>query len=210
LRHGPVEAIRIQRVDHRGNGDAPAKQCPECRSLIAAGYAICPDCGYVFPPRERRTHDATASSEGILSGQVTTTEYEVHDVRHTAHRKRGAPDDAPRTLRAEYRIGFRQYQSEWICFEHTGWPRQKAASWWRKRSSAPVPESAAEAVELANAGALCETRAITVRSMVGEEYDRIVGYDLGEKPLWREPGMDDDCESREEDYAFAEEGGLPF
>ena len=210
LRHGPVDAIRIQKVDHRGNGDAPAKQCPECRSVIAAGYATCPDCGYEFPPPERQTHDATASTEGILSGEVTTTEYEVLDVRYFVHQKRGAPDGAPRTLRVEYRIGFSQYQSEWICFEHSGWARHKAASWWRRRSNAPVPESAAEAADLANAGALCETRSITIRSMVGEKYDRIVGYDLGAKPAGREPGMDEGCEPGEEFYAFAAEGGLPF
>ena len=203
LRHGPVDAIRIEKADSRGNGDVPAKQCPECQSLIAAGYAVCPDCGHVFPVRERRTHDGTASTEGILSGQVTTTDYEVRDVRYAVHHKRGAPDDAPRTLRVEYRIGFRQYQSEWICFDHTGWPRQKAESWWRKRSNAHVPESVEEAVELANAGALCETRSIKVRSMVGEEYDRIVGYDLGEKPALREPGMDEGCELGEENLAFA-------
>jgi len=210
LRHGPVDAIRVHRADHHGNGDAPAKQCPECRSIIAAGYAICPDCGYVFPPPERRTHDATASTEGILSGQVTTTECEVRDIRYFVHHKRGAPDDAPRTLRVEYKIGFNQYHSEWICFEHAGWARHKAVSWWRKRSNAPVPESAAEAEELANAGALCETRSITVRSMVGEEYDRIVGYELGAKPEWREPGMDEDCTPGEEIYAYVDEGGLPF
>ena len=178
--------------------------------MIAAGYAVCPDCGYEFPPRERQTHDATASTEGILSGEVTTTEYEVLDVRFFVHQKRGAPNDAPKTLRVEYRIGFNQYQSEWICFEHTGWPRHKAESWWRRRSNAPVAGSAAEAAALANAGVLCETRSITVRSMVGEEYARIVGYDLGEKPAEREPGMDEGCESGEEDYALAEEGGLPF
>lgn len=203
LRHGPVDAIRIQKADDGGNGDAPAKQCPECRSLIAAGYAVCPDCGYVFPVRERRTHDATASTEGILSGQVTTTDYEVRDIRYAVHHKRGAPDDAPRTLRVEYRIGFRQYQSEWICFEHSGWARHKAESWWRRRSNAPVPQSAEEAAALANVGALCETRSITVRSMVGEEYDRIVGYDLGEKLALREPGVDEECELGEEEYAFA-------
>jgi DNA repair protein RadD len=210
LRHGPVDAIRIQKAGHQGDGDAPAKQCPECQSIIAAGYATCPDCGYVFPVPERRTHDATASTEGILSGQVTTTEYEVRDVRYAVHQKRGAPDDAPRTLRVEYRIGFRQYQSEWICFEHTGWPRQKAESWWRGRSNAPVPGSAVEAVDLADAGALCETRSITVRSMVGEEYDRIVGWDLGTKSVWREPGMDEGEEVNGETYAYADEGGLPF
>ena len=108
-------------------------------------------------------HDGTASTEGILSGQVTTTEYEVRDVRYAIHHKRGAPDDAPRTLRVEYRIGFHQYQSEWICFEHSGWARHKAESWWRRRSNALVPQTVDEAVELANAGAVCEAQSITVR-----------------------------------------------
>ena len=128
------------------SGEAPAKECPECQSLIAAGYAVCPDCGYEFPPPERRKHEATASTEGILSGEVTTTESTRSARSATASTaRRGAPDDAPRTLRVEYRIGFHQYQSEWICFEHTGWARQKAESWWRTRSNAPVPRTAAEA-----------------------------------------------------------------
>jgi len=185
-RHGPVDAVRIRAPNGNGGGEAPAKQCPECRSIIAAGYATCPDCGYEFPPPERRTHEAKASTEGILSGQVTTAEYEVRDVRYAVHHKRGAPDDAPKTLRVEYRIGFQEYQSEWICFEHTGWPRRKAEAWWRRRSDAAIPGSAAEAEWMANAGALCETRSITVRSIVGEEYPCIIGYELGEKLAWRE------------------------
>jgi len=208
LRHGPVDAIRVHKVNHRGNGDPPAKQCPECRSLIAAGYAVCPDCGYEFPPPKRQNHEATASTDDILSGEVTTTVYEVEAVHYSVHHKRGAPDDAPKTLRVEYRIGFHKYQSEWICFEHTGWPRHKAESWWRRRSEAPVPDSAAEAEVLASDGALCETRSITVRSVAGEEYPRIIGYDLGDRPAWRDPGCDEDV--GEEVYAYADEGDLPF
>jgi DNA repair protein RadD len=208
LRHGPVDAIRVQAVNHSGNGDAPAKQCPECRSLIAAGYAVCPDCGYEFPERERRNHEAKASTVGILSGQVTTKVHPVSDVYYSVHQKRGAHDDAPKTLRVEYRIGFRAYQSEWVCFEHTGWARHKAESWWRRRSYAPVPNTAAEAETLANEGALCETRSITVRSIVGEEFPRIIGYELGAKPPWRDPGADDDAGDMA--YATADQEEPPF
>jgi DNA repair protein RadD len=194
LRHGPVDAIRIQDAVGNGNGKAPAKECPSCQSLIAAGYAVCPDCGYEFPRRERASHEAKASSAGILSDQVTITDYPVQDVYYSVHTKRDAPEDAPKTMRVEYLIGWQQYQSEWICFEHTGWARQKAESWWRQRSNAPMPQSAADAVSMASGGALCETKAITVRSVAGEKYDRIVGYDLGEKPFYREPGWDDEEE----------------
>lgn len=192
LRHGPVDDLRLQERDPRGSGEAPAKECPQCYRLIAAGYSVCPGCGYVFPEKERKKHNATASTEGILSGQVTTQEYPVQEVRYFVHHKRGAPESAPKTMRVEYQIGFNQYLSEWICVEHTGWARKKAEQWWRKRSNSLFPESADEAVALAEAGALCQTSSITVRSITGEEYPRIIGYELGEKPHWREPGWDED------------------
>jgi DNA repair protein RadD len=103
LRHGPVDAIRLADPEANGNGEAPAKECPECHAVVAAGYAACPECGHEFPPRERTKHDATASSEGILSGQITRTEYEVSDVFFAVHTKRDAAPDAPRTVRVDYR-----------------------------------------------------------------------------------------------------------
>ncbi len=182
LRHGPVDAIQIQEHDDRGTGVAPAKQCPECRSVIAAGYAQCPDCGYEFPPPERTQHDEKASTEGILSDQVDDVEYEVRDITFSVHKKRNAPDDAPRTMRVEYRLGLDHWQSEWICFEHSGFARQRAAMWWQRRSPDPVPDTAEQAVALAEAGSLCQTDKIVVRSVAGEKYNKIVGYKLGPVP----------------------------
>jgi len=207
LRHGPVDAIRITDGNGRvgGGGESPAKECPECRSLIAMAYTVCPDCGHEFEPRKKSKHDVTATSMDILSGKVTTTEYEVQEVTYAVHHKRGAPEDVPRTMRVQYRIGFHHYQSEWICFEHTGWARLKAESWWRKRSNALVPETAEEAVMLANEGALCQTKAITVRSVAGKEYDGIIGYELEAKPAWREPGWDEE-EEVDPGYAYVNEG----
>ncbi len=182
LRHGPVDAIRITDSASNGNGDAPAKECPQCHAVIAAGYANCPECGHEFPPPNRRKHEATASSEGILSDQITRTEHEVSETFYCVHVKRDAPPDAPRTMRVDYRIGFNQYVSEWTCFEHTGFPRRKAEQWWVQRSNEPVPSSADEAVDLAEAGALAPTRAITVEHQAGEKFDRVVAYRLGDKP----------------------------
>jgi len=165
LRHGPVDQIRVVQRDRNGNGEAPAKECPECRALIAAGYAICPSCGYEFPPPDRQQHDAMASDAGILSGQVTDTEYEVRDVTYSVHTKHGAGDDDPKTLRVDYRLGLNHWQSEWICFEHTGYARRKAVAWWRRRSPDPVPDTAQRAVEIAEGGGLATTEKITVRSV---------------------------------------------
>jgi DNA repair protein RadD len=182
LRHGPVDQIRVKEYGGNATGQAPAKECPECLSVVAAGYARCPDCGYEFPPPERQKHDAKASEAGILSGQVTTTKYPVRDVFYSVHKKRGAPDDAPRTMRVDYKVGWNQFKSEWVCFEHEGYARHKAVAWWKRRSPEPVPETAEEAVALAQAGRLAPTREITVRSVTGEDYDRITGYELGDIP----------------------------
>ncbi|MCL6645788.1 MAG: DEAD/DEAH box helicase, partial [Dehalococcoidia bacterium] len=105
VRHGPVDQIRVKERTLGGNGQAPAKECPECLSVVAAGYARCPDCGYEFPPPERSKHDAKASEAGILSGQVTTTRHLVQDVFYMVHKKRGAPDYAPRTMRFDCKVG---------------------------------------------------------------------------------------------------------
>ncbi|RMF73507.1 MAG: hypothetical protein D6738_08595 [Acidobacteria bacterium] len=199
LRHGPVDAIQL-RDRAAGDGEAPAKECPECRALIAAGYAACPECGYEFPPRRKTNHEATATGAGILSGQVERTEHEVEDVCFFVHEKRGAPPDAPRSMRVEYRIGFGRWVSEWVCFEHSGYARAKAEEWWRARSNEPVPDDAEEAVELAEAGALAPTLAITVERRAGEQYDRVVGYVLGEKP----PRLEDPDACPE--YAHADPG----
>ncbi len=186
LRHGPVDQIKLKDCI-AGNGQAPAKECPECHSVIAAGYARCPDCGFEFPPPERSKHDAKASEAGILSGQVTRTKFAVEDVSFSVHVKRSAGPDAPRSMRVDYAVGWHDSKSEWICFEHDGYARQKAVQWWKRRSHDPVPDTAEEAVESANAGRLASTREITVRSVTGEDFERIVGYELGEFP----PPIDD-------------------
>jgi DNA repair protein RadD len=181
LRHGPVDALRVQDRD-TGCGEAPAKECPQCQAVIHAAYAVCPECGFEFPPPQRQRHDREASTEGVLSGETTDTEHEVTDTFYSVHVKRDAPEDHPRSMRVEYRLGFNEYVSEWVCFEHSGYARAKAEAWWRARSREPVPNTAQEAVELAEMGALARTLAVTVRREAGEQYDRVIRHTLGPIP----------------------------
>lgn len=184
LRHGPVDQIRINDPNSSGGGEAPAKECPQCRALIHAAYSRCPECGHEFPSPERTEHDASASDAGILSGQVTTSVHRVQDVFYSVHTKRDAEPGAPRTMRVDYQLGLSQYQSEWVCFEHvhSAFAYQKAKQWWSKRTDHPMPEDSQEAVDLANAGILARALAITVRRVAGEQYPRIIGYELDGKP----------------------------
>ena len=209
LRHGPVDQISVT-DPQAGTGEAPVKECPECHALIHAAYGTCPECGFAFPPPEREKHSAKAHAGGILSDQHTDTHRTVRKVFYSVHTKRDAPEDAPKTMRVEYEVGYYDFRSEWICFEHpsNGYARQKAEAWWRARSNAPVPDTAAEAVELAHAGALADTTGVTVRSKPGEKYDQIVDYELTQKPTWA--GSDTDESDLAYSPAAIDEDDIPF
>jgi DNA repair protein RadD len=181
LRHGPVDALQVKDRAN-GGGEAPAKECPQCQAVIHAAYAVCPECGYEFPARERERHEREATTAGVLSGEVTETEYPVSEVYYGVHVKRDAPEGHPRTMRIDYRVGFNDYRSEWVCFEHTGYARGKAEAWWKLRSHEPVPDTVEQAVEICEAGGIAPTLAITVRSVAGEKYDRIVNHQIGPIP----------------------------
>jgi DNA repair protein RadD len=181
VRHGTVDELRIKTTGG-GTGDAPAKECPECRLVIAAGYARCPNCGHMFPPSERRRHHAKPSDVAVLSKKITTTDYTVIETYYSVHTKRKAADGDPRTMRVDYKVGWNRFKSEFICFEHTGYPRHRAAAWWRQRSPDPVPDTAERGVDTAAAGGVAVTKRITIRTIAGEPYERIIGYDLGPVP----------------------------
>lgn len=181
LRHGPVDQLKVK-PQNTGSGVAPAKECPECQALVATGFANCPQCGFAFPPPERQKHEGSASEEGILTGQATNTKYAVHETYYHVHVKRGAAEDSPRTLRVDYQVGWQLYKSEWICLEHSGYAYEKAVAWWKRRSPDPIPESIERAVEIAQNGGLAQTLSITVRKVAGEQFERIIDYELGSMP----------------------------
>lgn len=146
MRHGPVDAINQTRPK-KGDpdappGDAPAKACPECQSIVHAAVRECPDCGYLFPPPEVSIA-RTAGTDAIM--RLTAPEptwAEVQDVAYNRHRGR---DGKPDSLRAEYLIDG-QVAREWVCFEHSGYARQKAVAWWQERAGTPPPATVEEAL----------------------------------------------------------------
>ena len=183
LRHGPVDMIDVKDRTP-GNGDAPAKKCPECLALIHAAYQKCPECGHEFPPPEHKEITQNASTAGVISGQIDYTDYEVMETFYAVHEKRGADSGTPKTVRIDYRIGFYEFKSEWICPEHSGYARDKFVKWWRERAAigVAIPTTAREAVALANEGVLAEPESITVKTVAGEKFERISGWRLKQRP----------------------------
>jgi DNA repair protein RadD len=98
----------------------------------------------------------------------------------------------------DYLVGWNLYKSEWICLEHSGYARGKAVAWWKRRSSDPVPTTIERAVQIALGGGLAITNAITVRSVSGEQYERIIDCQLGPMP---EPLPESHCEALDLDEA---------
>lgn len=183
LRHGPIDMIDVKDRTP-GNGDAPAKKCPECLALIHAAYQKCPECGHEFPPPEHKEITQNASTAGVISGQIDYTDYEVMEAFYAVHEKRGADSGTPKTVRIDYRIGFNEFKSEWICPEHSGYARDKFVKWWRERAAigVAIPATAREAVALANEGVLAEPESITVKTVAGEKFERISGWRLKQRP----------------------------
>lgn len=181
-RHGPIDQITAKTASRSRSGEAPAKECPDCHALIATGYSSCPECGYEFPPPERQQHEASASTTGVLSDQYADETYDVLDVSYHVHTKRGADEDAPKTMRVDYRLGLTHHVSEWVCVEHAGYAGSKAAKWWRARSPDPLPESAQRAVEIADGDRLAWPQHITVRSWPGRRWPEVVHVELGAMP----------------------------
>lgn len=190
MRHGPVDMIEV-RERKAGPGQPVARECPNCQTVMAAAYSTCPECGHEFTRKERERHDSAASAAGVLSGEITEEIHDVMEVYYAVHHKRGGDETTPRTMRVEYRIGFNEFAREWVCPEHTGYARNKFVAWWTQRSNAPLPDSAEDAVDLADRGALAQPSQITVRKIAGEKFDRVIEWELGPVPQWREPGWDD-------------------
>ena len=154
-RHGPIDAIQPRRGKGDGGGEAPVKCCPDCNSLVHAAVRQCPDCGHLFPPPQPQI-EAEASDLDILS-QEKTEWIPVTAIRYARHEKPGKPA----SLRVDYTSGLVTH-SEWVCLEHTGYPRQKAACWWLTRAPGQtLPRNVHEA--LANTDQLRIPTEIAVR-----------------------------------------------
>lgn len=183
VRHGPVDTLadRITGRTTDGEGVAPAKEC-ECGAILATAVRVCPECGHTFPEPDRLREVTTRpTARPILSTDVALpTWHEVDAVTTAIHTSRMK---GTTTLRVEYRHGYRVMGTEYVCFEHTGYAREKAERWWTSRSlPAPIPTTCDEAWHR-----LADTASITpeaIATQLDGDFERIVAI------RWPRPGQE--------------------
>jgi DNA repair protein RadD len=155
-RHGPIDMVDGKKKEPAGGGEAPIKVCPECQTINHASARHCIECDHAFPPPVVNV-SAQAASNALLSTQIQATWCDVTGVTYSRHEKPGKPA----SLRVTYDCGLARH-SEWVCFEHTGFPREKAVGWWQRRApQLPAPASVEQALQ--NLEVLRAPTAIQVR-----------------------------------------------
>lgn len=108
IRHGPIDAVDPSREPFDGNGVAPAKECPECQTIIHAAIRVCPICGHEFPPNEIRISNVPTDAP-ILKAQIEPEEIDVTFTEYMVHKKEGKAD----SVRINYSYGLGTI-SEWV------------------------------------------------------------------------------------------------
>jgi hypothetical protein len=182
-----VDKVKI-RSGKKGSGESNEqlpKQCPECQEIVPNNVSVCPDCGYLWQAEERGlSHNAEADDEAPLSTNDPSIEsFDVLETGYKVWRKKGADDDAPKTLCVSYKVGYSEWVREWICFEHQGFAWTKAYNWWSARSLMPMPQTSAEAWMLCMVFKLVAVpAAIKTKQKSDSNFPEVIEYELSDKP----------------------------
>ncbi len=134
-RLGPVDTIKGRAKTKGGKSEAPFVICDACGARNHASAMVCAECGAVIREPDAEPKSAKASTAALLSSFVAPTVewHEVTRVSYKVHQKEGKPS----SLRVDYYSGILRVASEWVCFNHSGYARQKAEAWWEKRCRFP-------------------------------------------------------------------------
>jgi DNA repair protein RadD len=156
MRHGPVDAVDVQESEPRGHGAAHAKVCPACKTMMAPAVRSCPDCGFVWPIKERPPrHTAVADNISPLGNEPVW--WDVNRIELSEHQKPGRPV----SLRVDFHSSVIRV-SDWLAFEHGGGARWHAVDKWTALGGRqPAPRTVHEA--LMREGELAPIRSIGVR-----------------------------------------------
>lgn len=171
-RMGPVDLVKGH-AKKRKDGLAPFVVCDNCGTRNHAKAMVCVECGAEIAHDEKEAKAANASTAPVLSTQIQAVQIVWHDVSSMSfgiHKKADKPD----SLRVNYWSGMMVVASEWVCFEHSGYARQKAEQWWHRMGNKCKPPTTS-----ALAGAKYDGKTpARIATRKNGKYTEIVSYDF--------------------------------
>jgi DNA repair protein RadD len=144
---GPVDLIKGRARGENKTGEAPYKICDQCGTRNPASARECLECGHPFDILEKPKHSDQVSHAPALSTDLAPrlVRYDIARVSYGPHPGR---DGKPPTMKVDYYGPMLRVASEWICFEHAGYARTKAVTWWIERAPGSlVPKTIDEALD---------------------------------------------------------------
>ncbi len=141
LRLGPINDPRIPKKKGESKGDIPIKLCPECSCMNHISARWCVNCGAEFVFQEKITPKASTLAL-IVRDEPLVAMFPVDRVTYAQHvaKSSGIP-----SLKVSYYCGIRRF-TEYVCLQHGGSIRYKAAQWWSQRHDSDPPETINEAL----------------------------------------------------------------
>lgn len=209
-KHGPVDMVQ-PKVPGKGDGEAPVKVCPfdiedkqgrfGCGEKVHASARVCSCCDYEFDIDDSPKITATAADTPIMS----TAEPEPRTVNSRNfyyHEGKGGKEPS---VKVSYMVGMTAI-NEWICPQHSGFPKSKADRYWRAHGGKmPFPRTVMEWIE--RQAELADTVEITVKPR--QKYWDVVGHVVGEANDNRVSQANDNS-SQEEDWRVLMDDDVPF
>lgn len=168
-RLGPInDPVIPKKKGTGGGGTAPVRLCPDCNSYSHASARVCECCGHEFPNVIKI--QASASLDDVIADDLPKiVDFAVDRVDYVMHTKLGKPP----SMKVTYYCGLRRF-SQWVCFEHDGYARLKAASWWNERASKPCPQTVSEALQR-----VTEIKVpALIKVWINTEHPEILGYEF--------------------------------
>lgn len=174
--------------------------CPSCNEAVDRESFFCPFCGFQLRRRHSGEYDAVHSILGnpVIEEQITKVEYIVHRAKSGAD-----------CLMVKYRTRNVDV-CEFVCFDHKGYARQKAARWWQERSTIfPIPVNTKQAWQLIDAYGIGEPTTIEyLPATPKDKYPRLQSaivaapkrYDFSVSPTANVYGLTCECGSQAFEY----------
>jgi DNA repair protein RadD len=128
---GAIDQINIKKnfIDReKGEGEAVTKTCPKCEAICYAAQRYCYECSYDFGVAN--IQQGASTNRSLLSEPEPPMEIHVMGMRTHKHHKSNNPENTA-TMCVTYTTMHGGIK-EWVCFNHTGFARNKAEKWHNK------------------------------------------------------------------------------